>query len=240
MSLIIKFTTILAVVLFMSGCLYPEERLEQNQVPYKDQSVAVQVAVDQFEESNNGLLPIKTRDMTTPLYQKYPIDFNKLTPRYMQEPPSMAFENGGVYLFVLVNVETVPTVKLIDLRITEEIRNLNLRLNMYKQSNGYLPYKKVLAETIFLLDFEKLGYEQPPSVKSPFSGKNLPLLINHKDEIFVDYRMDLYEALQKNKNYTFKTGDDIRDLLVNNSMFVPVYSVPYTIDEKNDPIFLLN
>ena len=39
---------------------------------------------------------------------------------------------------------------------------------------------------------------------SPYSGKGLPFVINEKGEIYVDYRIDLYEAL-KNEGQ-FKEG----------------------------------
>jgi hypothetical protein len=223
----------------LSGCLYPEERLKQNQIPYKNQLESVQTAVDEFAKDNNGLLPIKNREANTPIYQKYPIDFNKLIPKYIQEPPGNAFENGGIFLYVIVNPETKPTVKLIDLRMAEVIRELQVRLNIYRQKNGYPPFKDVIADKVFTLDFKKLGYKEPPFVVSPFSGKNLPLVINNKGEIFVDYRIDLFEALKKHK-HSYKTGDDIRGILVENSMFVPAFSLPYTINEKNEPIFLMD
>lgn len=86
---------ILSVLL--SGCLYPQERLAQNKIPYKEQVDRVQQAVNEYRQATGGLLPIKTRDMSTPIYQKYPIDFNLLVPRYMAEPPGNAFESGGVY-----------------------------------------------------------------------------------------------------------------------------------------------
>ncbi|GMB07863.1 hypothetical protein EDD69_101168 [Thermolongibacillus altinsuensis] len=231
------FATI--VMLALSGCLYPEERLVQNQIPYKDQVQSVQAAVDQYREATGGLLPIKTRDMTTPIYQKYPIDFNLLTPRYMAEPPGNAFESGGVYQYVLVDVETNPTVKLLDLRMAEAIRDLKLRINMYRDTHGYPPFKEMLAKGIFTLDYKKLGLKEPPYVVSPYSGKNLPLIIDANGEIYVDYRIDLYERLQKT-NHSYQYGEDIRDLLVDDSLFVPAYSLPYTVDpNKNEPIFLV-
>ena len=38
-----------------------------------------------------------------------------------------------------------------------------------------------------------------PQVTSPYSGKGLPFVINEKGEVFVDYRIDLYDALKKMK-----------------------------------------
>ncbi len=236
-----KVTLQLMVIVFslslLTGCLYPKEKLTQNQIPYEDQVADVQKAVDKFKEDNGGLLPIKTRDMETPLYQKYPIDFTRLSPKYIAEPPGNAYETGGVYLYVLVNVETNPTVKLLDVRISEEISELNLRVEMYRSSNGYAPFKEQLQTGVFTLDYSKLGLKEEPFVVSPFSGKNLPLLITNTNEIIVDYRMDLYEYLTKHE-HTYQPADDIRDILVEHSMFVPVNSHPTTIDDNNEPIFL--
>ncbi|MFS0822942.1 hypothetical protein [Bacillus sp. 1P02SD] len=238
-----KVSLQLLVIVFslslLTGCLYPKEKLAQNQIPYEDQIAAVQRAVDQFKEDTGGLLPIKNRDMETPIYQKYPIDFTRISPKYIAEPPGNAYETGGVYLYVLVNVETNPTVKLLDVRISEELSELNLRVQMYRSSNEYAPFKEQLHTNVFTLDYSKLGLKEEPYVVSPFTGKNLPLLITSTNEIVVDYRMDLYEYLTKYE-HTYQTGDDIRDLLVDNSMFVPTNSLPYTINDKNEPIFLDN
>ncbi|KIQ93646.1 hypothetical protein LH47_02271 [Anoxybacillus thermarum] len=230
---------IVVVSVLLSGCLYPQERLTQNQIPYKEQVERVQQAVNEYRQATGGLLPIKTRDMSTPIYQKYPIDFNLLVPRYMAEPPGNAFESGGVYQYVLVDVETNPTVKLLDLRAAEAIRDLKLRIRMYQDTHGYPPFKDVLAKGVFTLDYKKLRLDAPPYVVSPYSGKNLPLIIDGKGEIYIDYRIDLYETLQSEAHH-YRYGDDIRDLLVKHSLFVPAYSLPYTIDEKKkEPIFLV-
>lgn len=53
---------------------------------------------------------------------------------------------------------------------------------------------------MYELDFKKLGYKDVPQVTSPYSGKGLPFVINEKGEIYVDYRIDLYEALKKTKD----------------------------------------
>jgi hypothetical protein len=226
-----------ATFLFLTGCMYPQEKLVENQVPFEHQLDSVQQSVLNFQEANGGLLPIKTRDMETPIYQKYPIDFNKLIPRYIGEPPGSSFESGGVYVYVLVDVETDPKVKLFDLTITEKIRDLKLRLDVYRSENGYPPIKEVLDTNIFTLDYTKLGLKEEPYVISPYTGNNLPLIINNEVEVFVDYRIDLYDALNKNE-HNFKEGDDIRNILVEHSMFVPAHSTPYTINSENEPIFL--
>lgn len=233
-----KLKTNILVLFFISillaGCMYPERKLTQNQTPYKAQLQSVQEAVDSFRKDNGGILPIKTKAADTPIYQKYPLDFKKIVPRYLAEPPGNAFESGGVFQYVIVDPETKPTVKLFDLQITETIRDLKLRI----KANGYPPYKKVLANNIYSLDFKKLGYETPPYAVSPFTKRNLPFIVTGDGEIYVDYRADLYRILKKT-HVSIKPGEDIRPLLVRNSMFVPAYSLPYTVDPKtNEPIFL--
>ncbi|WML25773.1 hypothetical protein [Neobacillus sp. OS1-33] len=227
-----SFLALTAILL--AGCMYPEKELTKNQVPYQDQIQAVQTAVDSFREDNGGILPIKTKEAETPIYQKYPIEFKKITPKYMAEPPGNAFENGGIFQYVLVDVETRPTVKLFDLRITDTIRDIKLRI----KTKGYPPYKKQLAKNVFSLDFKQLGFEKAPYIVSPFSNQNLSFVITGSAEVYVDYRPDLYQKL-KEKKIKIKPGEDIRTYLVNESMFVPAYSLPYTWDPKtNEPVFL--
>jgi hypothetical protein len=214
--------------------MYPNKELAENKVPYKDQILAVQTAVDDFKKDNTGILPIKTKDANTPFYERYPIDFKKLAPKYIAEPPGNAYESGGIFQYVLVDAETKPTVKLFDLRITDSIRDIKLRI----KANGYPPFKKRIAGNVYSLDFKKLGYEQTPYAVSPFTNQNLPFVITGDAEVYVDYRSDLYQTMKKG-SFNVKPGDDIRFILMKDSMFVPAYSLPYTIDPKNkEPIFL--
>ncbi|ULT55486.1 hypothetical protein L1999_20625 [Neobacillus drentensis] len=234
MKRIMLFSTLMIMAVILSGCMYPKEELTQNQVPYKDQIKAVQSAVDDFQKDNGGILPIKTKEAETPIYQKYPIDFKKIAPKYIAEPPGNAYESGGIFQYVLVNEETNPTVKLLDLRMAETIRDINLRI----RTNGYPPYKTQLAKNVYSLDYSKLGFKKAPYAVSPFTNQNLSFVITGDAEVYVDYRPDLYQILKKTGKEP-KPGEDIRSILVDNSMFVPAYSLPYTIDSKTkEPIFL--
>lgn len=234
MNRIRYYLPVIFVLLTLTGCMYPEEKLVENQVPYKDQLDSVQSAVDQYKEANGGLLPIKTKDAETPIYQKYPIDFKKIAPRYIAEPPGNAYENGGLFQYVLVDAETDPTVKLLDLRMADTIREIKMRIN----ANGYPPFKEQIADNVYTLDFKKIGYKEEPVIVSPFTNQNLHFIISTDGEIYLDYRSDLYQAM-KSSEKELKEGEDIRDILVDNSMFVPAYSLPYTIDKKtNEPVFL--
>ena len=136
---------VLYLSLLLTGCV-PQDDLTQNTIPYEDQLQSVQTAIKQFQEDKGGILPIKTLDQTTPIYHKYPIDFKRLVPEYMAEPPSNAYESGGVFQYVIIDAESNPTVKLVDLRIADLISEINLRIKV----QGYPPYKNKIAENIYL------------------------------------------------------------------------------------------
>lgn len=222
------------LTVLLTGCMYPDNQLTQNEIPYKDQLQSVQTAVDSFQKDNGGVLPIVTKEANLPIYQRYPVDFKKLIPKYISEPPGNAYESGGIFQYVLVNMETKPAVKLLDLRVTDAIRDLKLRIN----ANGYPPFKKRIANNVFSLNFKKLGYQTPPTIESPFTHHKLTFVITGTAEIYVDYTPDL-SAVLKNEKIIVKPGEDIRPILMKDSMFVPAYSLPYTIDaHSRNPIFL--
>jgi hypothetical protein len=226
------------IPLLLTGCLYPKEKMVEQQTPYKDQIQAVQNAVDQFQEKEGGILPIVTKEAETPIYQKYVVDFKRIVPRFMPEPPPNAFESGGTFQYVLVDVERDPTVKLLDVRMAQEIQELTIRLTAYRQEHGYPPYGEKLSEHVFTLDYQKLGLTEAPTVISPYSQKPLQLVINTEAVIYTDYTPDLYDALQQSDK-TFQNEEDIRSLLVEQSDFVPAFSLPYTIDpQTNQPVYL--
>ncbi|WP_409301393.1 hypothetical protein [Peribacillus sp. SCS-155] len=228
---------ILAIIL--SGCMYPKEQKAENQVPYKAQIQSVQNAVEQFQKEEGGILPIKTKPGDTPYYQKHLVDFSKIAPRYMAEPPGNAYESGGVFQYVIIDEETNPKVKIFDIRLAQQLQDYNLRVMAYRQNNGYPPFKERLADTVFTLDYKKLGLKDAPVVRSPYSDNMLHIVVNNEAEAFIDYTPDLMKALKKTK-HQFKPGEDIRRLLTESSDFVPAYSLPYTVDEKTKmPVFLI-
>jgi hypothetical protein len=232
-----KWAIPLFLILFtLTGCLYPEDRKMQNRVPYQDQITAVQEAVENFQK-DTGVLPIKTKEADTDVYQKYIIDFNKLVPKYMQEPPGNSFEKGGTFQYVLIDVETKPSVKLADLVLTDKVQDVQTALKIYMDKHQYPPFKSIDAAGRYTLDYKKLGFKEEPFVTSPFTGKKLPLMVNGDAKIFIDYRKDLKPAIE---SYAEEIGEheDIRHLLALHSFFVPTSSVAYTI-ENNKPVFLI-
>jgi hypothetical protein len=224
---------LLISVLLLSGCMYPGSERAENQRPYEEQLASVQGAVEQFQEASGGLLPIKTRDQDVDQYIKYPVDFKKIVPTYLSEVPPNAYENGGLFQYVIMDVEENPEVKLVDLRSAEKIREINIKLGI----NGYGPVDEEIAENVYTLNYKVMGYEDEQTVPSPYSDVNLPLVATGDGSIYVDYSIDLQRILQEDKP-AVKPGDDIRFLLVDKYPVLPAYSLPYTVNEKNEPVFL--
>ncbi|SDY86671.1 hypothetical protein SAMN05421736_10429 [Evansella caseinilytica] len=220
---------LLTISLLVTGCLYPDERRVENQVPYPDQLQAVENAVIQYR-IDNGALPVKITEEDTLIFQKYPVDFGKLVPKYLQQAPGNSFENGGTYQYVLIDVEEMPEVKLIDLTIMKEIQELQRRILSYRREHDYAPVAEVVGDELLKLDYELLNYEEEPSIKSPFHPTHhLPLLMQPDGEIIIDYSLDIQYYLEEYDN-DIATGDDLRWLLVEHSPFVPVHSRPQTIE----------
>ncbi|MFS0687918.1 hypothetical protein AB1K89_01545 [Sporosarcina sp. 179-K 8C2 HS] len=229
----ILFLSIAAVLLLLSGCMYPADDKAVRENPYEDQIEAIQKAVNAYKENTGGLLPIKTREEETDLYIKYPIEFSKIVPAYTEKIPSNAYENGGIYQYVLMDVEEKPTVKLVDLRTAERIRDLNLRRHI----NGKLPFKEPVGENVYEIDFEAMGFKEPLKVESPYSDALLPIVVGGDGHFYVDYSIDLNRILQEEKP-NVKEGEDIRHLLSESNPILPAYSLPYTVNEKNEPVFM--
>ncbi len=234
----IRFILALTIVLLLSGCLYPKNELAQNKVPNEEQLELVQTAIQKYQENTNGLMPIQTKPADTPIFQKYIIDFSVMKENnVLSEIPGNAFENGGIYQYTLITPEENPRVKLIDLRIAEELRRINIKLDSYRSKNIYPPFGQEIVKGVYTINYESLGLSSEPYVVSPFSNNNLPIVMDTDGELYVDYRIDLYDALQKYE-YQYEEGDDIRLILAENTPFVPAYSLPYTIQE-GEPTFLL-
>lgn len=237
MRKIIASITFIMIIIVLSGCLYPQSELAKNQIPNEQQVEMVQVAVEQYMEATNGLIPIRTKSSDTAIYEQYLIDFTLLKERQLiADTPGTAYENGGIYQYIIITPEEDPRVRLIDLRTTEKLREVNRKIVTYRQSNLYPPFGEQASEGLYYLNYEKLGYDVEPMVVSPFTNTNLPILMNPDGELFIDYRIDLQQALQE-FDHQLEEGDDIRSVLEDNYFFVPAYSVPYTI-ENNEPVFL--
>lgn len=228
----------LASLLLLSGCLYPKQELAKNKVPNDAQLEMVQSAVEQYKDDNDGLVPIKTKENDVDPYEKYLIDFTVLKEsQILSEVPGSAYENGGLYQYIILHPEDDPEVKVIDLRLSEKLRDVNTKLDIFRSKNTYPPFGKQIVPGVYKLDYKALGYDAEPYAVSPFSNENLPFVLDENGDVYIDYRIDLRQALET-YDHDYKEGDDIRSILEENYPFVPVYSLPYTI-EDDDPAFLL-
>ncbi|WP_028986653.1 hypothetical protein [Thermicanus aegyptius] len=208
-------------LLLLSGCFYPGKE-EENFSTLTFQVQTVQSAVDRYFKQT-GSLPLIENSGERFLYEKNAIDFGKLYPQYLSTLPTNSFEKGGHYRYVLyLNGEEI-AVKLIDLTLSSAVGELQLKINDFFQREGILPMKRGPNLYQYEIDYEKLGIKKPV-LNSPFTGKPLSFALSPKGEVFIDYAPDLMQY--KEKGYTGK-GEDAREILIENSYFVPVKSFPY-------------
>lgn len=227
--ILLALTTVL-----LSGCLYPEEEKVESQVPDVDQLASVQRAVDEFRKETGGLVPIKTREEDTDLFIKYLIDFEKIVPKYLAKAPANAYEKGGLFQYIIWDPENTAEVKLVDLRGPEKIREINMR----KIGTGYVAISEQIGENVYSINHEKMGFDEPLTVPSPYSDVQLPIVMTGDGELYIDYSIDLYRVLQDEKSEVVP-GEDIRHILYDENPIVPAYSLPYTVDENNEPVFMV-
>ncbi|WNC17246.1 hypothetical protein [Brevibacillus brevis] len=222
-----KLIASLAVLsVLLSGCLYPDERKAENQVPSVFYLEATQKAIEQFQQ-DTGVLPIVTKQMDTPIFEKYEIDFRKMIPRYMPDAPGNAFEKGGVYKYVLIDVETKPTAKLLNLGAVSTVADVQSAVNRYRGYYNKLPIKDDLGNGYYSIDHEELGvktWQVPSTVGQNF----LPLVMNANGEVGIDYASDIAQLLREKKVEVPKNTDP-RYVFARESMFVPAKSFPYEL-----------
>lgn len=230
----IHFALLLILVsILLNGCLYPNDK-NVIRIPDEQQIQDVQNAINAYRKDHDGLLPIKNKDDETDYFIKYLIDFKRLVPLYLSKIPDNAFENGGVFQYVILHPDTNPTVKVFDLRIAEKIREIKFRLS----TKEYPPFKDVIGKNAFTLEYGKLGYKEEPIIVSPFTGENLSFFITGQGDVYVDYSHDIEIYREKVDYQKFQDGSDIRFILAENSIFVPAYSLPYTINQSGELVFM--
>ena len=225
---------LVSMMLSACGALYNnDEEKRVQQTPDLDSLNSVQRAVDAYQQ-DTGVLPIKNSEADTDIFVKYQIDFLKLTNGgYIAKSPDNSFEQGGIFQYVIWDAEDDPTVKLIDLRMTERLREVNLRF----MSTEYPQFKERIADYVYTINYDNIGYETDVAVESPYSSNLLPLVISTEGVVYVDYSIELQQFI-KEKGLTPTPGEDIRYLIADESPILPAYSLPYTVDENNDVIFM--
>jgi hypothetical protein len=213
-------------MLMFSGCAYPRAQMLQNAAPPVQQIKMVQDAVNQYQK-DTGVLPIVTKDADTPEFERYPVDFTRIMPKYIPYIPGAAFEAGGNYMFVLLNAETKPEVRLIDLTVSQGVQSMQEKVSRYFDKKKAFPFGKKIADGYYFIDFDKLHMGEE-TVLSHFSEQPLSYIISESGQVGVDYSFDLAMAL-KNAPKKPKAGEDIRYVLAAASPLAPVKSFPYVL-----------
>src|SRR5690625_6255133 len=106
----------------------------------------------------------------------------------LSEIPGNAYDNGGIYQYALITPEENPRVKLIDLRVTQELRRLNTKLDSFRSKNIYPPFGEEIVKGVYTINYESLGLSSEPYVFSLFSNRNLPVVMDIDGKLYVDYR----------------------------------------------------
>ncbi|MFD0670431.1 hypothetical protein [Cohnella sp. GCM10027633] len=216
----------LIAMLALAGCMYPDDNTPGGQATARESVLNVQDAIDRYYEKT-GVLPIENADEATPLYEKYKIDLGKLQRTdYLGSVPPIAFEKGGRFQFIVIDEETKPLVKLLDLVAFQQVSDVRKKVEQYFMANGGgLPAGNQLYPGLVGIDFEKLGMDEP-DVRSVYSNQPLPLMMDAAGRVYVDYGIDIATAM--NKSQSTPTGDaDLRRYLIDASYYVPVKSTEY-------------
>jgi hypothetical protein len=220
------------VLLLAAGCMYPEEeRMQLDRLP--EQVAQVQGAVDAYYRENR-VLPYKYTEEDEKLTTKYKVNFEELKGILGNIPPS-AFEKGGYFLFVLVDVEKDPKVRLFDLRVNDAVMKVQAEVNGYVKQHHSLPVKEKISGPFYTVDFQKLRMD-PVEVPSPYSGENLPLVVDGQGKVFLDYRAEVMKKWQNAKEKPDEETD-LRLWLSEDAIFVPAFS-PQIQMEGNEPRLL--
>jgi len=210
----------------MTGCLYPKDRLADNQAPPREAVRNVQAAVEQFR-TDHGLLPIKNSSADTPVYEKFVIDLAKLERmNYIGDIPGAAYEKGGNYYFLLIDEQSEPIVRLMSIVVHQQLIDLQAKVDAYREANGgALPAGEQAYPSIYYVDYELLGRDRP-DIRSVFSNQPLGAIVHENGTVFGDYGIDVRKAVELS-DAAPEAGSDLRELLVRQSLFVPVKSPVY-------------
>jgi hypothetical protein len=222
-----RYFTLLIIPLLLSGCVYGNEIKQQNAPATSEYISVVQGAVDQYIK-RNGVPPIQNKVEDTPIYEKYLVDFTKLRNYNMiSMVPANAFENGGTAIYVLVNIEIKPQVKLMDLPSYQQMVELQRQVDVFIKKNKILPKGEAVAEHFYRLAADKLSLKKT-QIQSPYSRQLLEIVIHDSGRIAIDYTPDLLKAMNKSGlQQSYDPKLDLRTVLVEQAFFVPGWSYPY-------------
>ncbi|WP_424766080.1 hypothetical protein [Paenibacillus sp. sgz302251] len=210
----------------LTGCLYPDSELRQNQAAPKEAVRNVQGAIDQYK-SDTGMLPMKNSTVDTPLYEKFYVDFDILgRSGYLSTIPAAAFENGGNFHFLIIDEDTKPRIKLLDIVTFQKINDVQSWVRTHVQSGGDLPKGEKMYPGFYHIDYKSMN-KKAPTIISIFSGQTLQAILDDNGVVYADYGIDIMQFVNKSGKSGFEPALDLRSLLVDSSDFVPVKAPVY-------------
>lgn len=232
--ILILFTSTL-----LQGCLYPKEMRKENQASAKDGIILVQHAVDEYQQTN-GILPLVNADMNTPRYEKFKVDFSALTSsQLLSTIPTNAFENGGHDIYLILDEETDPLVRVMDLVTAQHVNDLQRLVNRAAKDIGQVPLGAERYPGFYEIPYTTINAKDI-QVNSPFSGEVLPFMMDQEGNVYADYAVDIMQAVQQAKEpEQVKRYDDLRVLLVEAGYYSPSKSVLYKWQD-NAPVPVVN
>ncbi|WP_239614136.1 hypothetical protein [Cohnella mopanensis] len=214
------------MILSLTGCLYPEDQTPGGQASAREAVLTVQDATERYQ-SQTSLLPIQNAKESVPVYEKYKVDLGKLKRMgYIAQIPAAAFENGGSYQFLIIDEETDPKVKLLDLVVFQTVNDVQKKVDEYRSSHGdRIPKGDELYPGFSVINFKELGMKAP-NIQSMYSRQTLNFLVNDQGQAYVDYGIDIATAVKKAQTEP-QPNEDLRKVLVDASYYVPVRSPVY-------------
>ncbi|MBO9597744.1 MAG: DUF3939 domain-containing protein [Cohnella sp.] len=235
-SRIAALTLLIVPLLSLSGCLYPDDQTPGGEASARESVLTVQDAVDRYFEQT-GVLPIENANEFTPLYEKYRINLDKLQRAdYLGSVPPIAFEKGGRFQFLIIDEETKPQVKLLDLVVHQQVGEVQKKVVDYFASHkGVIPAGEQVYPGYVSVDFDKLGIDAP-DIRSVYSRQPVNLIMDIAGKVYVDYGIDIVTAIGKSE--TPPNGDtDLRRYLIDASYYVPIKSAEYRwVDNAPQPV----
>lgn len=213
-------------LLTLSGCLYPDDRTPGGEASVREAVLTVQDAVDRYFEQT-GVLPIENADESVPTYEKFKIDLGKLQRAdYLGSVPPIAFEKGGRFQFLVIDEETKPQVKLLDLSVYQQVGEVQKKVvDYFSAHKGVIPAGEQVYPGYVSVDFVKLGTDAP-DIRSVYSRQPLDFIMDVAGKVYLDYGIDIATAINKSRTSPAKDAD-LRRYLIDASYYVPVKSVEY-------------
>lgn len=232
-------TLILFTSTLLQGCLYPKEMRKENQASAKDGILLVQHAVDEYQQAS-GILPLINADMNTPRYEKFKVDFSALTSsQLLSSIPTNAFENGGHDIYLILDEETEPLVRVMDLVTAQHVNDLQRLVNRAVKDTGQVPLGAERYPGFYDIPYTVIKAKDV-EINSPFSGEVLSFMMDQEGNVYADYAADIMQAVQQAKETELvKQYDDLRVLLVEASYYSPAKSVVYKWQD-NAPVPVAN